>query len=62
MVSQPKGRERLVPDVDQMIAAQKAILDRLVPSLKAVEATGADGSPLSSALTVVIEKDVAAGC
>jgi hypothetical protein len=39
-------REKLVPDLGQMLTAQKAILDRLVPSLKATELTGADGKDL----------------
>jgi hypothetical protein len=33
------GKERLVPELADMITAQKAILSRLVPELKAVEST-----------------------
>lgn len=40
------GRERLVPELADMISAQKAILSRLVPELKATELTGKDGAAL----------------
>lgn len=33
-------RERLEPNLDQIISAQKLVLDRLVPSLRAVEQSG----------------------
>lgn len=40
------GRERVVPELADMIAAQKAILSRLVPELKATELSGPDGASL----------------
>lgn len=39
-------REKLTPDLDHMLTAQKAILNCLVPSLKATEITGQNGAPL----------------
>ena len=39
-------RQMLMPNLDQMLTAQKAIVDRLVPQLKATELTGAEGAPL----------------
>jgi hypothetical protein len=40
------ARERIVPELRDMLEAQRAILSRLVPELKATELTGADGSAL----------------
>jgi len=37
---------RLSPELADMLSAQKAILDRLVPALRATEMTGKDGSAL----------------
>jgi hypothetical protein len=39
-------REKLTPSLDQMLTAQKAVIDRLVPALKATELTGNEGEPL----------------
>jgi hypothetical protein len=51
-VYRPRGkdgsREKLVPTLDQMLKAQYSVVDRLVPSLKATELTGADGNPIAT--------------
>jgi hypothetical protein len=51
------ARERLVPDVDQMISAQKVIVDRLVPSLKAQELSSPRGL---APIQIVLPPDIVA--